>query len=509
MTRPLRVAIQDAGSPWVGTLTDVVIINYDILHKFEAQLRGEVWDYRILDEAHYCKNPKARRTMHALATAAVRKASLTGTPILNKPVELFPILNDLDPAAWSKFFSFGLRYCAGKKISIGRGRTAWDFTGASNEGELQARLRSSLMVRRLKADVLKELPAKRRQIVELSKDGCERIVDAELKAYEMREDKLAALRAQVELAKASDVRGDYEAAVAALREGQATVFAEISKLRHATALAKLPQVIAYVKDALENGKVLLFVHHLDVVAALKSEFPQAAIVTGGFTSEQKMAQVDRFQNESACDLFIGNDAAAEGLTLTASSHVVFGEGDWVPGKLSQKEDRAHRIGQKDSVLVTHLVLEGSLDAVMVKRCIAKQEVIDACLDDADRAKLLREETITEVEVADPQESKAADPKEGTALTFEQVAKEAPKLSKAIVAACLEGIKIVAGYCDGAAKLDGSGFSKVDAAIGHSFAGQLFLSPKQAVIARKICIKYSRQLSPELVARIRNTGDNKA
>ena len=513
---PVLYALRDMAQRACGKFTHDwrwLVINFDILSGWSETFNqiGQ-FDLRIVDEAHYIKNPKAKRTKATVSIAARCKMSMTGTPIQNRPVELWPIISDLDSVAWNPkgFFSFAKRYCDAKQIYIGRGRSAWDFSGSSNEGELQDRLRSTIMVRRLKADVLTELPAKRRQVVELAADGCEGVIEAESNAYRMREDKLAALRAAVELAKASDDRAAYEKAVEALRAGQSTAFAELSKLRHATALAKLPQVVEFVRDALESGKVILFVHHLDIVDRLKSEFPQAAIVTGGFTSEHKMEQVDRFQNDPACNLFIGNDAAAEGLTLTASSHVVFGEGDWVPGKLSQKEDRAHRIGQKDSVLVSHLVLEGSLDAVMIRRCIGKQEIIDACLDDKDKAAAARDavadvEVTTEIEV---KEAAVTEPKEGTRLSFEAVADEAAKIPADVVKLALEGMRLLAGACDGAQKLDSAGFSKVDAFIGHSFAGQMFLSQKQAVIARRLCLKYRRQLPAAFVERMKESMDSR-
>jgi len=91
--------------------------------------------------------------------------------------------------------------------------------------------------------------------------------------------------------------------------------------------------------------------------------------------------VYRFQNDADCMLFIGSSAAGVGLTLTASSHVVMAELDWTPAIVSQKEDRCHRDGQKDSVLVQHIVLQGSIDAMMAHKIVAKQAVIDAALGD--------------------------------------------------------------------------------------------------------------------------------
>ena len=210
------------------------------------------------------------------------------------------------------------------------------------------------------------------------------VIEAETHAYEMSQARLQSLRAAVAAADASEDREGYREAVEALQKGQAVEFASISEQRHQVALAKVPAVIAHLTDQVEQGKVICFAHHLDVVAAIHDAFPGSVVVTGQTSLEARQQAVDTFQNDPNCRLFVGNiRAAGVGLTLTASSHVVFAELDWTPANLSQAEDRAHRIGQHDSVLVQHLVLEGSLDASMAQMLIAKQEVIDRSLDTGD------------------------------------------------------------------------------------------------------------------------------
>jgi SWI/SNF-related matrix-associated actin-dependent regulator of chromatin subfamily A-like protein 1 len=375
--RPLRVAVQYAAEPWVGAAAGGVIINYDIVHRFEKELKSKLWSLRVLDEAHYVKNPRARRTTFTLSISAQRKVALTGTPIENRPVELFPILHDLDPVRWPNFHAFAHRSCDAR-----HNRYGWDYSGHSNEAELNQILRSTVLVRRLKRDVLSELPSKRHQIIELDSSGLETMLAAQRRQQGLQEKRLEELRQQVRNPRVAESPGEYKAAVKALRAGQGALFEEMARIRHETALAKLPQIIAFAKDALENGKIILFGHHLDVVAGLKEAFPEAAVVTGETDAKSRQAEVDRFQNDPACDVFIGNDAAGEGLTLTAASHVIFAEADWVPAKLAQKADRAHRIGQHGSVLCSYLVLAGSLDAEMMRSVVAKMEVIDAVLDKA-------------------------------------------------------------------------------------------------------------------------------
>lgn len=346
----------------ISPCLDVVIINYDQLHKLDMRL---AWDVVILDEAQYIKNKSARRTRYCRMIKSKTRIALTGTPILNKPIELWSILSWLDSVAWprSSYMRYALRYCGAY-----RNKWGWDVSGATNLDELRQRL-EPLMVRRLKKDVLKDLPPKRRQILELPADG----LDADLRAR-MRE---AIVRIDgIETYYAQDVRR--------LESSLQVAWSEMSALRHETGLAKLPAALVVIQDAIDSsGKIVVFAHHRDVIQQLENSlvdyFP--AVIHGGTPERARQDAVDRFQQDDKCGVFIGQiQAAGTGITLTASSHVVFVELDWVPGVISQAEDRCHRIGQTNSVLVQHLVLENSLDARMAKTLIKKQSIIERALD---------------------------------------------------------------------------------------------------------------------------------
>ena len=113
--------------------------------------------------------------------------------------------------------------------------------------------------------------------------------------------------------------------------------------------------------------------------ALAKYFP--VVVHGGVNEKARQSAVDLFQGSPKFKVFIGQiQAAGVGITLTASGHVIFVEMDWTPGVMSQAADRCHRIGQKDAVLVQHLVLEDSLDCYMTKKLIKKQEIIERALE---------------------------------------------------------------------------------------------------------------------------------
>lgn len=373
-----------------------LVVNYDVIERWRPVIDAVGLDVLVLDEAHYVKSPKAQRTKAILGRwdrdpskrvspiAARRRIVLTGTPILNRPVELWGIAHALAPDTFKSWRSYVGRYCDAQET-----RWGLDTSGASNLDELQDRLRSTCMVRRLKADVLTELPAKRRQVIELPLGTAKAVVDAEAEAYEASQARLRGLRAAVAAAEASQDQSAYAEAVQALRQGEMAEFSTISQKRHEVALSKVPAVIDHLRDCVEQGKVVVFAHHLDVVGAIHDAFPhQSVVVTGDTPVDQRQALVDAFQSDPECRLFIGNiKAAGVGLTLTASSHVVFAELDWTPANVSQAEDRCHRIGQRDSVLVQHLVLEGSLDASMARMLIQKQEVIDASLDTGEALKI--------------------------------------------------------------------------------------------------------------------------
>jgi SWI/SNF-related matrix-associated actin-dependent regulator of chromatin subfamily A-like protein 1 len=351
---------------------DVVIINYDILGKWKAKLRKK-FDVLVADECHYVKNKEAKRSKALYGLKAKRKLFLTGTPILNRPVELWTIVSSLAPEEFDHFWTFAKRYCKPVKNRFG-----WEFTGATNLDELHERLRSTIMVRRTKAQVLPDLPPKRRQVIELASDHIAGLIAVEAEAWKEHQTRLKELRA---LTRSGGEPNEKQ--LEQMRAGINAAFGDLAKLRQATALAKVPLVVEHMKSVLEDaGKLVVFAHHRAVVAELAEPFGDAAVtLTGSDSSESRQASVDRFQEDPTCTIFIGSiTAAGFGLTLTASSHVVFAELDWVPAHLTQAEDRTHRIGQENSVLVQHLVLEDSLDARMVGTLLKKQRVIDKVVD---------------------------------------------------------------------------------------------------------------------------------
>jgi SWI/SNF-related matrix-associated actin-dependent regulator 1 of chromatin subfamily A len=492
----------------------LIIINYDITGKFREALRYEEWDLLVCDEAHYMKNQKARRTKEVLGFTgkkvkhpiepipAARMAFLTGTPIMNRPVELWSLASALAPGDFSNYWSYVHSYCGAHKGPFG-----WDVSGASNLDELQHKLRASVMIRRLKKDVLLDLPPKLRQVIELPPAGLEREINAENDAWKVHAEAERKLKEIVSKAAKHENRTTYNDSIAELRKGVQARFAEMAAMRQETALKKVPLVTAHVREILEAvDKVVIMAHHHAVVDAIVSdlngvsEYNEPCVsLTGRLGAEERQYSVDRFQNDPTCKVFVGGiQAAGVGITLTASSTVVFAELDWVPANLSQAEDRCHRIGQHSSVLVQHLVLEGSLDATMAKRLVSKQTNIDNALDV--EHSMIPQQIVPSIEdrslavltgVPDP----LARLIDKTSPAYEK--KPQADISADDICDIHEAIKYVSALCDGARALDGMGFNRFDADFGHQLAHRASLTPNQAVAGRELVRKYRKQLPESL------------
>lgn len=341
---------------------DIMIINYDILDRYD-QLAQIKWDLVAVDESHYVKNAKTVRykRLKEILKNANRKVFMTGTPIMNKPIELWTTIQELCPYDFGNWWNYANKYCDMKQ-----GRFGLDVSGASNLEELQAKLRSSVMIRRRKEEVLKELPDITRQVIVLNKNGNSSVVDDEKEQFESLKQK-------------------YQSDIDGLKVGALGYFNIMAKIRHNTALAKVPDVIDFVDNILDSGeKVLLFAHHHDVIDKFKEKYGDSSVVITGETKiEDRQKAIDSFQNDEKIRVFIGSiQATGVGITLTASSNVVFAELDWVPANMSQAEGRAHRIGQKSAVNVYHLVLDGTIDSYLAKTIVRKQEISDKALDNS-------------------------------------------------------------------------------------------------------------------------------
>lgn len=353
-----------------------------------------MWDLLICDEAHALKTYGNKRT-HAvlgrlghpelpadfkgLLDLSRRSAFLSGTPFENYPKEIWTISAAIAPAKFGNWWEFAKRYC-GLHTEKCNGHTRLIDTGSSNLGELQQKLRSTFMIRRLKSDVLKELPPKRRQLITVGEEALEGSSDPDfLRWRQLYEPAYDAKLAALEVAKTQE---EYRSAIKALDE-LSIPFEEMSDFRHKTALAKLPACLKYIDQLLESGldKLVIFAHHQDVIDELIAHYGDEAVSVHGRTPMAKRGvNVKRFQDGNARIFIGGLKAAGPGINLFRASTVVFVEGDWNPSVMLQAEDRLCRIGQTKMVHVLIPVLDRSIDANMMKRIIKKLDVIDMGLN---------------------------------------------------------------------------------------------------------------------------------
>jgi len=344
------------GSTWKSVSAKYTIINYDIIHKpgIARHLLKMQFNVLILDEAHYLKNSRAKRTktvysQNGLADKAVRVWLMTGTPVLNRPVEIFPMLRRFMPERLGKYadyMAFTRRFCGGYQ-----GKWGWDDRGATHLDELSKYL-DGFMLRRLKKDVMKDLPDKTYQKI---------IFDAPT----------------------ADVRTLVKREREQYKEETLGTF---STLRQEVGLAKLPMVVEHLENLLEEtDKIIIFAHHRKVLEELKRRLKahNPVLLYGGLTALQKQKTVDDFVTDRNKRVFLGQiDAAGigiDGLQKVANT-VVFAEISWVPGQIKQAIDRCHRIGQENKVLVQFLMMKGGIDEQIYDSVAHKSLVIKKVVD---------------------------------------------------------------------------------------------------------------------------------
>ncbi|XP_064621798.1 uncharacterized protein LOC135484357 [Lineus longissimus] len=346
----------------------ITIVTYGLVRSSHAHVLIEAlfnqnFKVVVLDESHYIKNTKTAscRVLMPLIQQAERRILITGTPALSRPVELYGQLDAILPGQFGSFNTYTKRYCDGHLEWIGRIRK-WRTDGASNLDELQQRLSNTLMIRRLKKDVLTQLPPKRRQRIpfELKESKFKKDLD---RAWDDLSPVLKNLKMNV--VDVLKVDGDGGA-----RQGNnvSEMKGLIFELYRKTCKAKIGPVVEYVKFLLEDPstKFLVFAHHHEMMDAIQKELILSKIeyirIDGSTAQSDRARLVHTFQTKKTIRVAILSIlAAGVGLTFTAASLVVFAELHWTPGTLIQCEDRAHRIGQTNPVNIHYLVAKGSVD----------------------------------------------------------------------------------------------------------------------------------------------------
>ncbi|MCW3012812.1 MAG: helicase domain protein [Solirubrobacterales bacterium] len=341
----------------VGQRTgEITVLNYELVAAHKDQLARLKPRALILDESHYCKNPQAKRTQAVRRLAAAvpengLKLALSGTPVLNHPEELIPQLRII-----GRLEDFG----SGAKF-------ARQFQGDNAEERLHWHLRRRCFVRRLKVDVLPQLPAKRQVVVpmELSNQREYRLAEEDVIAW-LREQPL-------------DLR-ELDAKIAATLRTERLV--QLGVLKRLAAKGKLQTALSWIHDFLQSGEPLVvFAHHQEVQEAVLERFPDAAHLLGRDAVAAREATVQAFQEPDGPQLIVcATRVAAQGITLTRASNVAFLELEWTPAMHDQAEDRCHRMGQHDAVTAWYLLAAGTIDETISAMLQRKRGLVGAVTD---------------------------------------------------------------------------------------------------------------------------------
>lgn len=351
---PHEVFVVGSREPWPEDTGGriMLIVNYDLAYRREVAriLVRSQYDLLICDESHYLKSHTAKRTKAVFGAGGYLSRSsrcwlLTGTPVLNRPEELYTTLRALcieriEP--YSDYITFTQRYCGGKD-----GTWGWDARGATNQEELSAKL-VGFMLRR-ERDILTDLPEKIMRVVHIEKsEEIERLL-----FQESEEETPQAL-----------------------------------SIRQKIGLAKVPESVRYIKERLETEeKIVVFAYHKSVISALKvglgAYYPEH--ITGDVSSSSKrMEALHAFMESERCRVIILQiDAAGTGIDgmQFVAKRGVFVEISHVPGVNQQAMGRVHRNGQKVKTVFDFLVVEDSLDECVLDRNIFKSGVVKKLMGD--------------------------------------------------------------------------------------------------------------------------------
>jgi SNF2 family DNA or RNA helicase len=352
--RTTQIVEGRATAPRTGS--DITILNYEIVQAHRDALARTAPRALVIDESHYCKNPRAKRT-HAVRRLAAAvpenglRLALTGTPVLNHADELIAQLRVI-----GRLEDFG----SGAQFSH-------QFRGELSEERLHWHLRRRCFVRRLKQEVLPQLPAKRQVVVPVGLTN-----EAEYRLAE--NDVIEWLKQQpIDLSM-------LEAKIAATLRAER--LAQLGALQRLAARGKLAAALAWIDDFLASGEPLVvFARHIEVQEAVVKRFPHAVHILGSDSLRARAAAIDAFQDPNGPQLLVGaTRVAGQGITLTRASNVAFLELEWTPAIHDQAEDRCHRIGQRDAVTAWYLLAANTIDEAMARVIESKRSIVAAVTD---------------------------------------------------------------------------------------------------------------------------------
>jgi len=342
---------------------DVIIINYDILKKFYKWLVNVKFDTMVCDESHLIKTPTSVRSkvVKLLSRDIPSIIMLSGTPILSRPIEMYNMLNILDPKTWNSYYGFAEKYCDGQK-----GYYGYQAKGATNLAELSEKI-GKYFLRRTKDQILKELPPMIQifRPIELSgefKSNYKKISDEFVKY--LRENK-GKKDKQIE------------------KSLSAEKLVKINYLRELTSLGKLDSTRELIDSMIDSGeKVIVFSCFNEPLKILRDEYPDSVLIIAETSVSERGELVKKFQEDPNCKVFFGGiKSASAGITLTAATNVIFIDYSWTPSDHEQGANRLHRPGQKaDSVNIYSLHAINTIDDFMARLLKKKSSIFNQVIE---------------------------------------------------------------------------------------------------------------------------------
>lgn len=314
-----------------------------------------------VDEIHKCKNPQSQQGKALLKLQPKCRIAMTGTPVMNQPLDLYVILKWLGYETHA-FYSFRKHYC-----EMG-GFGGYEIVGYKHLDELMARL-DEIMLRRLKKDVL-DLPEK------LYIDEYVDLNPKQLKIY-------------------NEIKADVQTNIDQIKKA-ANPLAELIRMRQATGYtgilsstiqesAKLDRMEELVDEAVENGKkVVIFSNWTQMTSPIKQRLQAkyyCAMITGELNAEARQRAVEEFQTNDRCKVIIGTTGAmGTGLTLTAGTVEIFLDEPWNRANKEQAEDRCHRVGTKENVTIYTIMAKNTIDERIHELVYKKGKMADMLVD---------------------------------------------------------------------------------------------------------------------------------
>lgn len=372
-----------------------IIVNYDILGKVEDMLSLAGKHALVLDEAHYVKSRKSARSKSVIQMAkrADRVVAMTGTPMLNRPIELFSLLWIIDhPMFTTTSISgeeriYGIRYCGGYLMRLRNGKSFFTYKGATNMKELSDKI-APYYLRRKKEEVL-DLPEKIISVINID------LTDDQMDEYQNAfTEYMEFLNKNAQDILENDPYEYFERMDKIENILRAQHIVEIQKVKQVASLQKVDAIVEHAESLIESGqKVVIFTQYTQTLHTLAQRLEKHGVVTidGSTSQDERTRAVDLFQGKvgnKPQNVFIGNiKAAGVGITLTAASNVLFADLEWSPGIHDQAMDRCHRIGQHGTVNVYYYIANGTIEEDIYRVLDEKRKLIAKIVDNASDVKI--------------------------------------------------------------------------------------------------------------------------